>query len=193
MVALNHRDGDYAPCPPPIQPTWQEAAAGRLSDATVTSFVASFERDGFAVLGPFMPERLMDTLREQMDRSAARLVLEEGAELHLMDRGGFISNGLPRCAPWVRHELLSNSIVEQLAVAVLGPRPFVSYCAGSTNAPGCGARNKDGMRLHMDGVWAWRTPAEAVAEGAVFTGRCVRHVAFLSPASSLRACAILCS
>ena len=40
---------NYAPCPPPILPSRQEAAQGELSPLTVDAFISSFTEHGFAV------------------------------------------------------------------------------------------------------------------------------------------------
>jgi hypothetical protein len=42
--------------------------------------------------------------------------------------GGHLQLGPPRRAPWVRPEFVANPIIEQVAAAILGPAPFLSWC-----------------------------------------------------------------
>jgi len=146
--------------------TAAEREAGELSAATLEQVVARIRTDGYCVVDGIVPTTTLDRLRPQLDLQAAEQLLEGGGAA-VAASDGFLSNGLPRAAPFVRPEIVCNSIIEQVkhassptppdadpaaqvAVEVLGEAPFLSYCAGNSNLPGCGQRaDPPAQILHM--------------------------------------------
>jgi len=116
----------------------------------------------YCTIGNVVPAHALDALQARMDYDAAH----QSVELKWEERGarsgagGHLQMGVPRMAPFVQKELVSNPIIEQLAVVLLGePREvFLAFFNGNTNVPGSGTQ-----LLHTDGGWDIRNAEEAAA------------------------------
>jgi hypothetical protein len=109
--------------------------------------------DGVALLAP------------RMNSDAAAILATRNFSWQFGERDGFFAGGHlqlgpPRCAPWVREEFVANPIIEQVAAAILGPSPFLSWFNGNCNCPGSGSQV-----LHPDHEWAFQNAEEAAASG----------------------------
>ena len=87
-----------------------EREAGELSAATLEQVVARIRSEGFVVVDGIVPTSTLDELRPQLDLQAAEQLLEGSTEAS----DGFLSNGLPRAAPFIRPEVVCNPIIEQV-------------------------------------------------------------------------------
>ena len=90
-----------------------EREAGELSAATLEQVVARIRTEGFVVVDGVVPISTLDELRPQLDLQAAEQLLEGSTEAS----DGFLSNGLPRAAPFIRPEVVCNPIIEQVRPA----------------------------------------------------------------------------
>ena len=87
-----------------------EREAGELSAATLEQVVARIRTEGFVVVDGIVSISTLDELRPQLDLQAAEQLLEGSTEAS----DGFLSNGLPRAAPFIRPEVVCNPIIEQV-------------------------------------------------------------------------------
>jgi ectoine hydroxylase-related dioxygenase (phytanoyl-CoA dioxygenase family) len=136
-----------------------EVSAGALAQAKLARLLHFFERHGYAVLGNAVPAQALAVLAPRMDADAARLAAGGG-----QDRGAFgnghLQLGPPRSAPWVRAEFVANPLIEQVAAAILGPSPFLSFYNGNCNSPGSGSQ-----KLHRDSS-PWGSAGEIESQRA---------------------------
>ena len=111
-----------------------------------------------------MPLESLALLKPRMDSDAAAILSTRDFSWQFGDRegfgGGHLQLGPPRQGCWVREEFVCNPIIEQVAAAILGPEPFLSWYNGNCNVPGSGQQV-----LHPDHEWAFATAADAAAEG----------------------------
>ena len=63
--------------------------------------------------------------------------------------------GLPRSAPWVLPSIVSNPLIEQCAIALLGPCYFQTN-NGNTNLPGSGTQPLHVVRPRTPLLLLWR-------------------------------------
>ena len=91
-----------------------EREAGELSAATLEQVVARIRTEGFVVVDGIVSISTLDELRPQLDLQAAEQLLEGSTEAS----DGFLSNGLPRAAPFIRPEVVCNPIIEQVRPAL---------------------------------------------------------------------------
>ena len=111
-----------------------------------------------------MPLESLALLKPRLDSDAAAILSTRDFSWQFGDRegfgGGHLQLGPPRQGCWVREEFVCNPIIEQVAAAILGPEPFLSWYNGNCNSPGSGQQV-----LHPDHEWAFATAADAAAEG----------------------------
>ena len=128
--------------------TAAERAAGRLGAAKLERLAAAFRAEGMLVLHDALPHEALDALRARLDHDAAYQALEPEPLLSTWeDRGGHLQMGVPRCAPYVRREIVANPILEQLAQRLLGGPCHLAFFNGNTNLPG-----SELQHLHSDGA-----------------------------------------
>ena len=117
-----------------------------------------------AVLDGLIPLDSLALLAPRMDSDAAAIASTREFSWQFGERGGFggghLQLGPPRCAPWVREEHVANPIIEQIAAAILGPAPFLSWFSGNCNSPGSAPQV-----THPDHSWAFQTAEAAAGEG----------------------------
>jgi hypothetical protein len=117
-----------------------------------------------AVLDALIPLDALAMLAPRMDSDAAAIASTKEFSWQFGERDGFggghLQLGPPRCAPWVREEFVANPIIEQIASAILGPAPFLSWYNGNFNSPGSAPQI-----IHPDHEWAFQTPTAAAAAG----------------------------
>ena len=117
---------------------------------------ASVRSAGIAVLENAIPAADLDFLALRMDLDSAHQIVTSkwkerrgfgSTENHEELTGGHAQQGLPRSAPWVLPSTVSNPLLEQCALALLGPC-YLQTNNGNTNLPGSGTQP-----LHVDASW----------------------------------------
>ena len=145
----------------PVVVSSEEWAAGLLGEGKVTAVVKAVAERGLCVVENIIPDEVLDHLAARLDYDAAHQV---ASKHKFEERGvfghGHLQLGLPRCAPWVKPEIVANPILEQLAVAILGPC-FLGFYNGNTNTPD----STHPQPMHSDGDWVWKTAEEAASAG----------------------------
>ena len=116
----------------------------------VATLLAEFEQHGHATLLNAFPTAVLERLAPQLDADAARLRLDEPRMIADRGEGHSLHHqlGVPREAPWITRELMSNPLLEQIAATLLGPGTFLAFCNGNTCMPGSGRQG-----LHSDSQW----------------------------------------
>lgn len=145
--------------------TAAEHAVGRLDSAKLDRLKTQFDHQGFVVLANVVPDHsVLAGLEDACDLVAAVRLL---GEHHTSSTQ--LGPLLPRCAPWVRPEIISNPISEQLVAHLLVGEAFIRWHGSNTALPrppgsqrlseekltGWAALPDEGIQhLHMDG-WGW--------------------------------------
>ena len=136
--------------------TTREQQRGWLDADKVERLAESVRTAGIAVLEGAIPPSDLDFLAIRMDFDSAHQVVTRkwkerrsfgSTEAHSELNGGHAQQGLPRTAPWVLPSIVSNPLLEQCAIALLGPCYFQTN-NGNTNLPGSGTQP-----LHVDASW----------------------------------------
>ena len=128
--------------------TIEEQGRGWLQPEKVARLAESVRSAGIAVLEGAIPTADLDHLALRMDFDSAHQVVTSkwkerrgfgSTEDHDELEGGHAQQGLPRSAPWVLPSIVSNPLIEQCAIALLGPCYFQTN-NGNTNLPGSGTQ-----------------------------------------------------
>ena len=128
--------------------TPEEQGRGWLEPEKVARLAESVRSAGIAVLEGAIPTADLDHLALRMDFDSAHQVVTSkwkerrgfgSTEDHDELEGGHAQQGLPRSAPWVLPSIVSNPLIEQCAIALLGPCYFQTN-NGNTNLPGSGTQ-----------------------------------------------------
>jgi hypothetical protein len=131
-----------------------ERAAGALSAAKLEWVASTYEREGLCVLEDLLPHAMLDELAHRYDYDCAHRYVggdqfkggQKGPALNPAYDGNLhLQLNLPRCHPYVRPEIVSNPIIEQVAVAVLGGACYIRYINGNSALPGSTVQH-----LHVD-------------------------------------------
>ena len=134
----------------------REQQRGWLDTDKVERLAASVRTAGIAVLERAIPTSDLDFLALRMDYDSANQIVTSkwkerrgfgSTEAHDELSGGHAQQGLPRTAPWVLPSIVCNPLLEQCAIALLGPCYFQTN-NGNTNLPGSGTQP-----LHVDASW----------------------------------------
>ena len=140
----------------------------------VATLLAEFEQHGHATLLNAFPTAVLERLAPQLDADAARLRLDEPRMIADRGEGHSLHHqlGVPREAPWITRELMSNPLLEQIAATLLGPGTFLAFCNGNTCMPGSGRQG-----LHSDSQWCAQLPLALPlhAAGSITHNRCARR------------------
>ena len=125
------------PPPPPTlcreAATEAEQARGWLANDKVARLAEGVRAAGIAVLEVAIPTADLDHLALRMDFDSAHQIATSkwkerrgfgSTEDHDELQGGHAQQGLPRSAPWVLPSIVSNQLLEQCALALLGPCYF---------------------------------------------------------------------
>eukprot|EP01047_Picozoa_sp_COSAG01_P071985 COSAG01_NODE_11330_length_1956_cov_1.176629_1_plen_388_part_10 len=146
-----------ASCAPPrmrVAVSAAERAAGALSAAKLEWVASTYEREGLCVLEDLLPHAMLDELAHRYDYDCAHRYVggdqfkggQKGPALNPAYDGNLhLQLNLPRCHPYVRPEIVSNPIIEQVAVAVLGGACYIRYINGNSALPGSTVQH-----LHVD-------------------------------------------
>ena len=139
----------------------RERAAGAIDEAARTALVEEIREQGFAVIANVVSEETCALLAESVQEDAAQiLALGELTTHERLTGRGHVQMGLRRHAPFVRADLVANTIIESVVVGVLGPGAWLGFYSGNLNCPG-----STYQPLHMDRPFSWRTPEAAAAAG----------------------------
>eukprot|EP01051_Picozoa_sp_SAG22_P024593 SAG22_NODE_6888_length_798_cov_1.925608_1_plen_134_part_00 len=127
--------------------TVAELAAGALAGPKLARIVETYRRDGICVVCDLLPHAMLDELAGRYDFDAAHRYVDgdpfknfqKGPALNPDYDGNLhLQLNLPRSHPFVRPEIMSNPIIEQIAVAVLSGPVYIRYINGNTACPGSG-------------------------------------------------------
>lgn len=113
-----------------------EYAQGEIKDqAKLSRIRQAFLRTGVAVVQNVVPEHVLDAIGTRLDHDAAHQVVGDalGTSEAYRAASGHLACGLPRNAPHVYPEIVSNAIMEQLVVLCLGGSAFMRYFNGNTS------------------------------------------------------------
>ena len=137
-----------------------ERAAQVLAPEKVEEIVAAFDARGLFVLEDVVPLEVCSQLAVKMLADAAAIVAHGGWSARGEFGHGHLQLGQPRMGPFVHPEVVANSIVEQVVVAILRHDAKLGFFNGNCAMPGSGIQ-----RLHMDDQWDYHSPSEAAAAG----------------------------
>ena len=136
--------------------TDREQRRGWLDPRKVERLAESVRSAGIAILERAIPTADLDFLALRMDFDSAHQIVTSkwkerrsfgSTEAHDELNGGHAQQGLPRTAPWVLPSIVSNPLLEQCAIALLGSC-YLQTNNGNTNLPGSGTQP-----LHVDASW----------------------------------------
>ena len=134
----------------------EERVRGFLAGEKLARLVEGFIRDGVAVLEGAIPHKDLDALAIRMDYDSAH---RHAVQQNYTRSHGHLQQGTPRTAPWVLPSLVSNPLIEQIAIAVLGDA-YLTFYNGNTALPGSVPQ-----LLHSDVAWRYTSAEEAHAAG----------------------------
>lgn len=129
----------------------------RVSPDETERAVAAIEEDGCVILVGAVPREPLAALRRRMDRDTHDLLRFCATIGGNPRQAGHLQQGPPPFADYVFPEVAMNPAVNEVARAVYGVHPRLTFYNGNTNCPGSVRQH-----LHMDGRHSTK-PEEPVA------------------------------
>ena len=141
--------------------TDEERDAGNIDSDKLSSIVDDISMQGYAVVADLVTEETRQLLMESVCEDAEAIHATGKLTPHEKHTGeGHLQLGLPRRAPYVRWDLLTNPLIEHVVHGVLGNHAWLGFYNGNVNMPG-----STSQPLHFDRPYTWRTKEEAEAAG----------------------------
>ncbi|XOV84901.1 MAG: phytanoyl-CoA dioxygenase family protein [bacterium] len=141
--------------------TDEERAAASLAPEKLAGVLNDITKQGYAVLAGLVSSETTQLLIESIREDAEAICASGELTPHEKHTGeGHLQLGLRRRAPFVRADLLTNPLIEQVVAGLLGEGAWLGFYNGNVNMPG-----STSQPLHFDRPFTWKTKAEADAEG----------------------------
>lgn len=142
----------------------QHLYVGADETAKATRIIRKY---GFVILQDAVPRRVLEPLRERMDRDSEELLAYCETIGGNPREKGHLQQGPPPTREYVFEEVAMNSFVDRVCSELLGPNPKLTFYNGNTNYPG-----SIRQPLHMDGVHHNKPPEDPLPTSSVVVNFC---------------------
>jgi hypothetical protein len=139
----------------------EERGRGAILPDKLTQITTAIGSEGYAVVDGLISLETCDLLMASVLEDAASVKALGKPTPHEKATGqGHLQLGLRRFAPYVRPDLITNPLIENVVNAVLGSDAWLGFYSGNVNVPGSGHQP-----LHFDRPFSWKTKEEAEKDG----------------------------
>ena len=138
-----------------------ELARGAVQPDKLEIIAENIQSQGYVVVANIVSEDTQALLNRAIIEDAERVSQRTRPTRHEKNTGpGHLQLGLRRHAPYVRSDLLTNPVIEQIVTRVLGAGAWLGFYNGNVNLPGSGYQ-----KVHYDRPYSWLTEEEATEDG----------------------------
>jgi hypothetical protein len=141
--------------------TQEERKSGTLTPDKLARVRSSFETDGYAAVGGLISPETCELLLQSVLEDVALVRSRPEPTPHERHTAvGHLQLGARRYAPFVKSELVANSVIEGIVTELLGAGAWLGFYSGNVNCPGSGYQP-----LHFDRPFSWKSEEAAAAAG----------------------------
>lgn len=141
--------------------TDKERQSGIIDPKTLNAIFRDIQQFGYAVVEDLVSTETCHSLTEAVLEDVEQITAAGQPTQHEKNTGpGHLQLGLRRYAPYVKMDLVANSLIESVVKRVLGQGAWLGFYNGNVNCPNSGYQP-----LHFDRPFSWRTPQDASRDG----------------------------